>query len=277
MPGESPREGFDNEFWENFLHNGGDSFHAIGRQVLRRIPSEPRCRMCAAPFSGIGAPAMRLIGKRPSNANPTWCSSCANFMLKHHGGAEVEVTLLFADIRGSTTVAEGISSADYHALLDRFYTTTSRVIFAHDGLIDKFVGDEVIALFFLPLTGEHHVTRAVEAAQAILRATGHEDSAGPWAPVGAGVHTGPAWFGAVGEGKHTELTVVGDNVNIAARLAANAKAGEVLVSAAAADGANLDPSLPRTTLDLKGKLAPTDVVTLKVGGERPAATAGDRG
>ena len=101
--------------------------------------------MCAAPFAGAAAPFMRMIGKRQSDKNPTWCNSCFRFMSQHHGGAEIECTLLFADIRGSTTLAEGMSPADFHRLLDRFYSTASNVVFDHDGSVDKFVGDEVVA------------------------------------------------------------------------------------------------------------------------------------
>ena len=255
----------DEEFWRRFLEEGGDTWKGIGRRVLKRIPSDPRCRMCASPFQGPGAPFMRLIGKRPSEANPNWCTSCLDFMSKHHGGAEIIGAMLFADIRGSTALAEQMSPAEYHALLDRFFTTATSVVFNHDGFVDKFVGDELVALFFPLLTGERFVARAVATSQDLLRATGHADPGGPWVPVGAGVHTGMAWFGVVGEGSHVELTAVGDTVNVAARLASLAAAGEVLVSAAAAEAADLDRALPRRTLELKGKELATDVVSVRIG------------
>jgi adenylate cyclase len=207
---------------------------------------------------------MRLIGKRPSDGNPTMCNTCFVNLSRHHGGAEVDGTMLFADIRGSTTLAERMSPGEFHALLDRFYTAATSAVFDHDGMVDKFVGDELVALFFPLMTGERHTARAVEAARALLRATGHADPDGPWVPVGAGVHTGRAWFGALGEGDHVELTAVGDNVNVAARLASHAAAGEVLVTAEAAAAAGLDPKLERLPLELKGKSTPTEVVRLGV-------------
>jgi adenylate cyclase len=261
---ESPPKSRDEEFWHEFLTNGGDTMKTIGRRVFRRIPANPRCKMCAAPFAGPGARVMRLVGKRQSDANPNWCNSCTNYMTKHHGGAEISGAMLFADIRGSTSLAERMSSGDYNALLNRFYTTASGVVFDHDGYVDKFVGDELVALFFPLLTGERYTARAVDAAGALLRATGHADPDGPWVPVGAGVHTGRAWFGAVGEGSHVELTAVGDVVNTAARLASAAGPGEVLVSAEAAAAAGLDPAIPRRKLDLKGKEFATEVVSLRV-------------
>jgi class 3 adenylate cyclase len=114
------------------------------------------------------------------------------------------------------------------------------------------------------LSGEHHPEQALESARALLRATGHADRGGPWAPIGAGVHTGRMWFGAVGVGGHTEVTVLGDTVNTTARLAAAATAGEILVSADAATAAGLDPSLERRSLELKGKAEAIEVVTVRV-------------
>jgi adenylate cyclase len=207
---------------------------------------------------------MRLIGKFQSSTNPFYCNSCEKMLIKHHGGAEVEGSLLFADIRGSTALAEKMTPSDFRDLLDRFYSTASDVVFANDGMVDKFVGDELVAVFPPLLNAGRHPEVAVKTAQDLLRATGHADPGGPWAPIGAGVHTGRVWFGAVGDGAHVEMTVVGDPVNVAARLAARAEAGEILVSAAAAEKAGLDSSLARRTLELKGREEPIEVVSLRV-------------
>jgi class 3 adenylate cyclase len=130
--------------------------------------------------------------------------------------------------------------------------------------VDKFVGDELVSMFFPLLTGGRHPARAIDAARALLTVAGHADRDGPWVPLGAGVHTGMAWVGAVGTTTHTELTAVGNAVNTAARLAAAAAAGEILVTADAATAAGLDSSLERRPLELKGKQESTDVVTLTV-------------
>lgn len=248
-------------FWHEFLTRG-DSRERTARRFLKHLPHEPRCRMCASPFGGGFAPVMRLLGRQQSEASPAWCQSCMTFIKQHHGGAEVVITMLFADIRGSTTLAEGASPVAFHALLDRFYATASRVVFDHDGYVDKFVGDELVAMFFPLLSGERHAARAVEAARALLVATGHADPDGPWVPVGAGVHSGTVWFGAIGEGSHVELTAVGDAVNATARLASMAGAGEVLVTGDAATLAELDPALPRETVELRGKAQLTEIVRL---------------
>lgn len=267
QPSTTPqgRQDFDEEFWRRFLVQGGDTWKSVGRRVFKRIPADPRCRMCAAPFSGAGAPLMRLIGKRPSIANPNWCNSCFDFMAKHHGGAEIDGAMLFADIRGSTAMAESMSPADYHALLERYFAAATSVVFAHDGFVDKFVGDELVALFFSLLSGDRYVARAVAAGTDLLRATGHGEADAPWVSIGVGVHCGRAWFGVVGEGSHIELTAVGDTVNVAARLAATAAPGELLVSADAAAASDLDPGLERRRLALKGKALDTEVVSVHVG------------
>ena len=253
----------EDQFWREYLEHP-DSMVAIGRRFLSRLPAEPRCRLCAAPFGSGGGVAMRLIGKRQSTLNPNFCNTCEKQLLKHRGGAEVDVSLLFADVRGSTALAEKMTPGEFRSVLDRFYSIASDVVFAHDGLVDKFVGDELVAVFPPMLSGERHTERAVVAAQDLLRATGHGDAAGPWLPVGAGVHTGAVWFGVMGEGAHVEVTVVGDRVNVAARLASRAAAGEILVSAEAAEKAGLDASFPRQSLDLKGREEPIEVVSLRV-------------
>jgi adenylate cyclase len=110
------------EFWHDSLTRG-DPRERQTRRFFKRIPQGPRCTICAAPFGGVGAPLMRLIGKRPSEQSPKLCTSCFSFLASHHGGAEIELSILFADIRGSTAIAERTSPAEFHGLLDRFYRT----------------------------------------------------------------------------------------------------------------------------------------------------------
>ena len=263
MPSDLGSEEHDEAFWRDFLTRG-DGMERKLRGVLRRIPGAHRCKLCAAPFEGAGAPFMRMLGKRQSGQNPTMCSSCFDFMVRHHGGAEIEVTLVFADIRGSTAMAETMTAAAFRDRLDRFYRVATEVVFAHDGSVDKFIGDELMAMFYPLLSGNDHVAKALAAARALLVATGHENDDGPWVPLGAGVHSGIAWVGAVGDASHTELTV-GDTVNVAARLAAAATAGEILVTSSAAATGRLPAGLPATHLELKGKGAPIEVVSLRVG------------
>lgn len=258
-----PESGPEREaFWRDFLTRGDGSERKF-RQIFRHIPDGPRCKLCAAPFAGPGAPLMRMMGRRPSTKTPTMCSSCFDFMVEHRGGAEIECSFLFADVRGSTALAEGMTATNFRGLLDRFYATATKVVFAHDGSIDKFVGDELVAIWFPLMSGPDHEALAIRAAQALLTSTGHGSPDGPWLPLGAGVHSGLAWVGAVGDATHVELTALGDTVNTTARLASVAAPGEILVSATAAAAAHLDPALERRSLVLKGKEHPTDVVVLR--------------
>jgi adenylate cyclase len=257
-----PAAGPNDEFWRDYLTRGAGKEHRM-RAVFRRLPSSPRCHLCAIPFAGPIGPVARALGKFPSSKHPRMCNTCFAFIEKHHGGAEIDVSLVFADIRNSTTLAERMSSSDFRALLDRFYRTAANVIYANDGGVDKFVGDEIVAMFFPLMSGERHAARAVDAARGLLRATGHGQPDGPWVPIGVGVNSGPAWVGAVGDDSHTEITALGDNVNVTARLASAAAPGEVLVTVDAAGAAGLDISgLERRILDLKGRERAAEVVSL---------------
>ena len=270
MTTDRPPTSGDEAFWREFLTRG-DAMETRARRVLKHLPHGPRCKLCAAPFAGPAAPLMRAMGKRPAFKNHNICSSCFDYMEKHHGGAEIDGSYLFADIRGSTSLAEQMPPTAFRALIDRFYATTADIVVGHDGGVDKFVGDEIVAFFFPLLSGPRHARQAVHAGLAMLRATGHEDPAGPWVPVGVGVSSGMAWVGAVGDEKRTDLTALGDTVNVAARLGSAAKAGELLVTVEAAAAAGLDASLERRSLDLKGKTTATEVVSLIV--EPPATVA----
>ena len=265
MPSDPREAGVEDEaFWREFLTEGHRGERAA-RRLLKHLPDSPRCKACAAPFAGLGAPVMRAVGKGPSKSNPNLCDSCFSYMRKHRGGAEIEISLLFADVRGSTTLAERMTTTEYHALMERFYRVAARAVFGNDGGVDKFVGDEVMAMFFPLASGEAHPAKAIAAAKDLLLATGHGDPSGPWLPMGAGVHTGPAWVGALGDETHVELTALGDAVNVAARLAAAAGPGEIIVSMAAARLAHIEGGLDRRTLELKGKVDPIEVVILRVG------------
>ena len=131
--------------------------------------------------------------------------------------------MLFADVRGSTSLAEHMSAQDFSNVIARFYGTAAKVVDEWNGLVDKFVGDEVVALFIPGFAGEDHAARAVNAARDLMRATGN-DGDDPWVAVGAGVHTGIPYVGRVGEGDACDFTAVGDAVNTTARLAMNAGA-----------------------------------------------------
>lgn len=182
------------------------------------------------------------------------------FCQKYPGGAELEISMLFADVRGSTQLAEKMRAAEFGRLMNRFYREATDILVKTDAFIDKFVGDEVIGLYFPLFAGKTHSQAAIQAAQALLRVTQHK------IPIGIGVHTGIAYVGTVSgvEGTISDITALGDNVNITARLASKASAGEALISHAAyeAAGPNLGVLEQRQT-ELKGKNEPFKVWVMK--------------
>ncbi|MGH2408198.1 MAG: adenylate/guanylate cyclase domain-containing protein [Candidatus Limnocylindrales bacterium] len=230
----------------------------FGRHFFGALPSAPRCKLCAAPFRPPFSPLMRVLGKTPWPKNPSYCSGCYNYLLRHRGGAEVAASLLFADVRGSTTLAESMRPGAFTALMGRFFELGARVLATHDAIIDKFVGDEIVGIFITSLAGPRHAARAIDAGRELLRVMGERE---PGLPIGVGVHTGVAYVGTVGEGTNVDLTAMGDPVNVTARLASAAGAGELLVTLAAATAAGLSGAgLERRSLALKGKSEPTEVL-----------------
>ncbi|HEX7195932.1 MAG TPA: adenylate/guanylate cyclase domain-containing protein [Candidatus Limnocylindria bacterium] len=234
------------------------------RRMWRAIPSAPRCKMCHSPFGGPGGPILKIIGKGRWAGNSDYCAGCFKQMYRRRDGAEIECTLLFADIRGSTQMAEAMSSTDFRALLDRFYRTATEVLIRHEAIVDKFVGDEVVAIFVPALAGVGHASQAIAAGLDLLRATGHETDA-PWAPLGIGINTGEAFVGVVGTADHVEFTALGDNVNVTARLSSAAGRGEILLTETAARAAGMD-HLERRRLDLRGKAEATEALVLTLAG-----------
>jgi adenylate cyclase len=236
------------------------------RGLLRRLPSPPHCKLCAAPFAGPGGIVLRRFGFARSAANPQLCNNClTGFVKRGITGAEIPITLLFADVRGSTSIGESMRPADFRTYLDRFYRLGSRAILEHDGLVDKLVGDEIIGLFFGGITGQRHAKAGVASGRALIRAVAKPDAtpSGP-IPVGAAVHTGIAYVGTTGpEGAVTDFTALGDAVNTAARVASAAVAGELLVTADAATAAQLDRSnLSERRLSLRGRSEAITVLSL---------------
>lgn len=259
-PGEQTRLGRDDEMARSRLVSNERARRL--RRFWRTLPSAPRCKICTSPFGAPAGPILRLVGKGRWPGNPGYCAGCFRDLYTHRAGAEVTCSLFFADVRGSTSLAETMASLDYRDLLDRFYATAAEILVRHEAVVDKFVGDEVVAIFVPALTGGLHARKAIDAGLALLAATGH-DRDRPWIPIGIGVNTGPAYVGAVGTADHVEFTALGDTVNVTARLASAAGHGQLLVADATAQAAGLETrALERRTLELRGRSAPTTVFVL---------------
>jgi len=174
--------------------------------------------------------------------------------------------VLFVDVRGFTSLAERLPPAEVAQRLNRFYALVSKAIFHYDGTLDKLVGDQVMAFFGAPLYAKDHPARAVQVAVRILE--GVKDLAqGGGLKVGAGIATGEAFVGNVGEGVVTDYTVLGDTVNVAARLQGAAAAGQILVTEETyLQVAAKFPDVPGREIELKGKSEPVRVRTIVVNG-----------
>jgi len=231
------------------------------------LPSDPRCTLCLAPFEGPGGTLVRaVLNKRRAVMNPLMCNTCEEGIKKLRYGLELEMSMLFADIRGSTPLAESMNNIDFKRLIDHFYAETTHVLMHSYAMIDKLAGDAVSGYYLPGIAGEDYAKKAIDAGEKMLKVTGHADPKGPWAPVGVGIHTGVAYFGAVGEGDGlVQLTALGDAVNVAARLGSEAAAGEVIMSDRTVNRAGVTTgAFERRTVDLKGKSEPMDVWVMQI-------------
>jgi len=244
---------------------GTDSELQKLRKRWMRVPQGPRCKVCAAPFHGVGAILTRIVTHGQSVANPTLCQLCFRKLSDHPGGAEVEISIVFADIRGSTAIAERIGPAAFSAALQRFYELGSRAVERHDGFVDKFLGDGIMALFVPVFTGDDHGGRALAAAVDLVTTIEGSELSRNGIRVGAGAHRGTAFVGVLGSGDKLDFSALGDPVNVAARLGALAGPGEVIASqelwTAAGEAATVSAGVARR-VEIAGRHEPLDVVVV---------------
>jgi len=161
-------------------------------------------------------------------------------------------------------LGEHLGPAEYASVLNRFYATATESLIDHDAIIDKLIGDEVMALFIPGICGPNFRRRAAEAALALREAVGYSGGKEPWMPIGIAVNAGVTFVGNVGSEGVVDFTALGDPVNTASRLASSAASGEILLSkdvyeAIADHHAEAEPRL----LTLRGKEAPFPVHVLK--------------
>jgi adenylate cyclase len=226
--------------------------------VFRYLPSAPRCKVCNNPFGGPAGRVLAAAGFSPSRKNPNLCSRCCDVLPP--GGAEVDIAVLFADIRGSTALGQRGAAADFAGLLNQFYTAATRTLLRHDAVIDKLIGDEVMAFFVRGISGPQYRRRAVLAGRELLEAVGYGSDKKPWLQLGVAVNAGVAYVGNVG-GAVVDFTALGDPVNVSARMQQHAAGGELLVASGVAD--ELTGMSPRRRLNLRGYDRPTEVFVLK--------------
>ena len=225
-------------------------------RVMRMLPSDPRCVVCRAPFGGAGGRIMRRFGFGPSRKNPRLCAEC--FEKAPIGGRQMNVGVLFADVRGFTSLAERQEPDALTDLLNRFYEAAIETLCRH-AIIDKLVGDQVMALYLPQLLGDGAVEHMVADAMDLLAAAPDELS------IGIGLDYGSAFVGNVGSGEVKDFTAIGDVVNTAARLQASAADGEILVSSQVTEVTQVQlPGAEPRRLELKGKAEPVQASAIRM-------------
>jgi len=178
------------------------------------------------------------------------------------GGVNQTITILFADIRGFTSISEHAPPEKIVGLLNRYFSAMTDIIFAHGGTLDKYLGDGLMALFGAPTTTPQDASNALNAAVAMQRrllGINQElrDEGLAEVGVGIGLHTGEVTVGYIGSERRSEYTAIGDSVNTASRLESNAKSGQILISDATAKAARSRYKLhPRDPITVKNREQP---------------------
>jgi class 3 adenylate cyclase len=201
------------------------------------------------PLHGLLSVPFRMAGIRPSRMNPNTCTVC-ELMFKTVMRARkvtIDATVLFADLRHYTNLSQSLSPDAMSGLLDAFYDECASAIWEYDGLLNKTIGDAVMAVFNFPIRHADHANRAVLVAREIQRGFGAKRAALSAAlgladgdlGVGIGIHTGELSFGEFGR-SHRDLTAIGTVVNIASRAQSVAEAGQILVTQAVYDKTQSD-------------------------------------
>lgn len=236
--------------WQALLVDGYEPLKKA-QKIFRRLPRDPRCKLCQNPFAGVGGKIVGWMGRKPSRKNPNLCQACFDSLPS--GGIEIDIGVVFADVRGSTSIGEQSTATQFADRLNRFYATATKVFVQHDGLVDKLIGDEVMALFIPGLSGPDYRRKAAQAAIDLARAV--DDL-----PVGIAANAGIAFVGNVGSGTVMDFTALGDAVNTAARLQSHAQPGQVVLVTALYDLVATDhPDALAERITVRGREEPIDV------------------
>ena len=191
--------------------------------------------------------------------HPNLCTICESMFtkVKKRKQISIDATILFADLRGYTSLSEHLDPVKMNELLHCFYDQCSAAVWEQEGIINKFIGDAVLAIFNFPLVRKDHVTNAVNAAIDLQKKcqdlTEKIDLREGQAPgVGIGIHTGKCYLGEVGT-SYKDFTAIGAVVNLASRLQGAAGTGEILLTADVFDQVKDQfPDAQVRTLSLKG-------------------------
>lgn len=213
------------------------------------------CLVCGTALSGPGAVLLRLVGIARSHGNPNLCTRCNTHV---ESGQILEVTVLFADLSGFTALTRELGPARTHDVVDVFLQRASRAVVGHDGYVDKFIGDAVMAIFNAPIARTDHATAAFRAAIEIQGAMPELSTLlGRNLHATVGIARGYARLGAEGRAGARAHTLLGEVVNLAARLQSRAQPGDVLIDESVyRELRAVVGEVPEERLDLKGFAEP---------------------
>src|SRR5262245_3825497 len=155
------------ERWRTILVDGDPRLLAL-RKRHRALPAPPRCKLCLAPFKGPGRLYARLRGRGPAQGNPRYCRACDGFLRAFPGGTEVDLSLIFVDLRGSVALAERSTPAHYARHMTGAVQAAVQAIDAADGFVIELRGDCVVGIYAPGFCGPHHASKAAAAASALL-------------------------------------------------------------------------------------------------------------
>ncbi|MFQ5559288.1 MAG: adenylate/guanylate cyclase domain-containing protein, partial [Nitrospinota bacterium] len=181
------------------------------------------------------------------------------------------LSILFADIRGFTSISEGLPAKDVVWILNRYLPEMVEVIFEHKGTVDKFIGDAIMAFWGAPVRDENHALNSVNTAVEMFRRLEglnlgpFKEKGLPEVRIGIGIHTGTVVLGNIGSEKKLDYTVIGDNVNIASRLEGLTKTYGISVLITEETFMELEGRVPCRIIDLvrvKGRQNPVRIYGL---------------
>ena len=166
----SPKELKMKEEMERSLASFDMSWEARGRRFFGLLPSDLRCAICLSPFEGSGGTLVKvLLNERRSTMNPLLCSTCEDGLRKVRYGLELEMSMLFADIRGSTPLADSMGTTEFRKLINHFYTETTHVLMHSYAMIDKLAGDAVSGYYLPGIAGEDYARKPLMRPRKCLR------------------------------------------------------------------------------------------------------------
>ncbi len=242
--------------WEALLVEGYEPLK-VAQRIFRRLPHDPRCKLCQNPFGGVGGKMVGLLGRKPSRKSPNLCQYCFDHLPA--GGIEIDIGVVFADVRASTALGEQSDATSFAARLNKFYATATKVVIHNEGIVDKLIGDEVMGLFIPGVAGPEYRRKTAIAALELASEVAE-------LPLGVAANAGVAFVGNVGSGTVLDFTALGDAVNVGARLQAHASPGEVVLAAPLYPLIETEhPGGRRDQVAIRGREQPVDVVVLTSG------------